>query len=292
MHQSYDRRQGALDEFINAINSTSSITFGDNSKGKVLGYGKVVITKDLSLENVMLVESLGYNLLSIYHLADAVYDSYFSKHYVKVFRSDNLKLVLVGYVEDNLYVVDLSKESASLPTCLMAKVDEGWLWHRRLGHINMRNLKKLLKGEHIVGLTGVTFEKDHVCCACVAGKQHGKRHPFKNIITTSRPLELLHLDLFGPSNYESLGGSKFGLVIVDDYSRYTQVFLLKSKDETHKYFIEFAKRAQRTYEVEIKTIRTDNGSEFKNYTMDEFFQDEGIKHEFSAPYTPQQNGVV
>ena len=90
--------KGALDEFINAINSTSSITFGDNSKGKVLGYGKVVITKDLSLENVMLVESLGYNLLSIYHLADAGYDSYFSKHYVKVFRSDNLKLVLVGYV--------------------------------------------------------------------------------------------------------------------------------------------------------------------------------------------------
>ncbi|KAK1698017.1 hypothetical protein QYE76_014714 [Lolium multiflorum] len=83
--------------------------------------------------------------------------------------------------------------------------------------------------------------------------------------------KLLHLDLFGPSCYESLGGSKYGLVIVDDYSRYTWVFLLKSKDETHKYFIDFAKRAQRIYEVEIKTIRTDNGFEFKNYTMDEFF---------------------
>ena len=174
----------------------------------------------------------------------------------------------------------------------MAKVDEGWLWHRRLGHVNMRNLKQLLKGEHIVGLTGVTFEKDRVCCACIAGNQLGKMHPIKSIISTSRPLELLHLDLFGPSSYESLGGSKFGLVIVDDYSRYTWVFLLKSKDETHKYFIDFAKQAQRTYEAEIKTIRTDNGSEFKNYTMSEFFQDEGIKHEFSAPYTPQQNGVV
>ena len=100
------------------------------------------------------------------------------------------------------------------------------------------------------------------------------------------------MDLFGPSHYDSLGGSKFGLVIVDDYSRYTWVFLLKSKDETHKYFINFAKQAQRQYEEVIKAIRTDNGSEFKNYTMDEFVQDEGIKHEFSAPYTPQQNGVV
>ncbi|KAK1652756.1 hypothetical protein QYE76_070561 [Lolium multiflorum] len=207
--------------------------------------------------------------------------------------SDNLKLVLVGYVENNLYVVDLSKESPSPSTCLMAaKHDEGWLWHRRLGHVNMRNLKQLLKGEHIVGLTDISFEKDRVCSACVAGKQLKKKHPIKSIVTTSRPLELLHLDLFGPSHYDTLGGSKYGLVIVDDYSRYSWVFLLKSKDETHREFITFAKKAQRTYESEIKAIRTDNGTEFKNYTMQEFVDDEGIKHEFSAPYTPQQNGVV
>ncbi|KAK1650786.1 hypothetical protein QYE76_068591 [Lolium multiflorum] len=282
--------RGVLDQFIEDINNKSSITFGDNSKGKVLGYGKVAISKDLCLETVMLVESLGYNLLSIYHLADAGYNSYFTKY--QVFRSDNLKLVLVGYVENNLYVVDLSKESPSFSTCLMAsKHDEGWLWHLRLGHVNMRNLKKLLKGEHIVGLTGISFEKDRVCSACVAGKQLKKKHPIKSIVTTSRPLELLHLDLFGPSHYDTLGGSKYGLVIVDDYSRYSWVFLLKSKDETHREFIIFAKKAQRMYESEIKAIRTDNGTEFKNYTMQEFVDDEGIKHEFS-PYTPQQNGVV
>ncbi|KAK1684429.1 hypothetical protein QYE76_045277 [Lolium multiflorum] len=165
-------------------------------------------------------------------------------------RSDNLKLVLVGYVENNLYVVDLSKESSSPSTCLMAaKHDE-------------------------------------------AGKQLKKKHPIKSIVTTSRPLELLHLDLFGPSHYDTLGGRKYGLVIVDDYSRYSWVFLLKSKDETHREFITFAKKAQRMYESEIKAIRTDNGTEFKNYSMQEFVDDEGIKHEFSAPYTPQQNGVV
>ncbi|KAK1653192.1 hypothetical protein QYE76_070997 [Lolium multiflorum] len=124
------------------------------------------------------------------------------------------------------------------------------------------------------------------------GKQLKKKHPIKSIVTTSRPLELLHLDLFGPSHYDTLGGSKYGLVIVDDYSRYSWVFLLKSKDETHREFITFAKKAQRMYESEIKAIRTDNGTEFKNYTMQEFVDDEGIKHEFSAPYTPQQNGVV
>ncbi|KAK1605593.1 hypothetical protein QYE76_029266 [Lolium multiflorum] len=113
-----------------------------------------------------------------------------------------------------------------------------------------------------------------------AGKQLKKKHPIKSIVTTSRPLELLHLDLFGPSHYDTLGGSKYGLVIVDDYSRYSWVFLLKSKDETHRKFIIFAKKAQRMYESEIKAIRTDNGTEFKNYTMQEFVDDEGIKHEF------------
>ncbi|KAK1617109.1 hypothetical protein QYE76_022626 [Lolium multiflorum] len=143
-----------------------------------------------------------------------------------------------------------------------------------------------------MGLTGISFEKDRVCSACVAGKQLKKKHPIKSTVTTSRPLELFHLDLFGPSHYDTLGGSKYGLVIVDDYSRYSWVFLLKSKDETHREFITFAKKAQHMHESEIKAIRTDNGIEFKNYTMQEFVDDEGIKHEFSAPYTPQQNGVV
>jgi hypothetical protein len=252
----------------------------------------LAISKDLSLENVILVDTLGYNLLSIRHLASIGYDCHFTYNHVKVFRSDNLKLVCVGHVEDNLYVVDFSKERISSSTCLIAKVDEGWLWHRRLGHVNMRNLKRLLKGEQVVGLTNVTFEKDHVCSTCVAGKQLGKNYPAKSVISMTRPLELLHLDLFRPSTYDTLGGRAYGLAIVDDYSRYIWVFLLKSKDQTHKYFTKFAKQAKRTFEEVIKTIRTDNVSEFKNYTMEDFVSEEGIKHEFSAPYTPLQNGVV
>jgi transposase InsO family protein len=131
-----------------------------------------------------------------------------------------------------------------------------------------------------------------VCSACVAGKQLGKNHPAKSVISTTRPLELLHLDLFGPSTYDTLGGRRYGLVIMDDYSRYTWVFLLKSKDETHKFFTKFDKQAEWTFEEVIKTIRTDNGSELKNYAMEDFMGEEGIKHEFSALYTPQQNGVV
>jgi transposase InsO family protein len=92
----------------------------------------------------------------------------------------------------------------------------------------MKNLHKLLKEEHILGLTNVHFEKDRVCSACQAGKQVGTHHPHKNIMTTDMPLELL-MDLFGLIAYISIGGSKYCLVIVDNYSRFTWVFFLQEK---------------------------------------------------------------
>ena len=81
----------------------------------------------------------------------------------------------------------------------------------------MRNLDKLIKGDHILGVKDVIFDKDRLCSACQAGKQVGGSHPVKNIMTTRRLLELLHMDIFGPNAYKSLGGNSFGLVIVDDF---------------------------------------------------------------------------
>ena len=83
----------------------------------------------------------------------------------------------------------------------------------------MRNLDKLIKGDHILGVKDVIFDKDRLCSACQAGKQVGGSHPVKNIMTIRRPLELLHMDLFGLNAYKSLDGNSFGLVIVDDFSR-------------------------------------------------------------------------
>jgi hypothetical protein len=102
----------------------------------------------------------------------------------------------------------------------------GWLWHNQLAHVGIKNLHKLLKGEHILGLINVHFEKDKTCSACQEGKQVGAHHPHKNITTTERPLELLHMDLFGSIAFISIDESKYCLVISDDYSRFTWVFFL------------------------------------------------------------------
>ena len=111
----------------------------------------------------------------------------------------------------------------------MAKFSMGWLWHHQLAHVGMRNLAKFLKDEHILGLTNVHFEKDRICSACQAEKQVGVPHPPKSIMTTKQPLELIHMDLFRLVAYLSIGGNKYGLLIVDDYSRFTWVFFLHDK---------------------------------------------------------------
>jgi transposase InsO family protein len=111
-------------------------------------------------------------------------------------------------------------------------------------------------------------------------------------MTSDRPLELLHMDLFGPIAYMSISGSKYCLVIMDDYSRFTWVFFLQEKSQTQETLKGFLRWAQNEFRLRIKKIRSGNGTEFKNSQIEGFLVEEGIKHEFSSPYTPQQNGVV
>jgi hypothetical protein len=100
------------------------------------------------------------------------------------------------------------------------------LCHRRLAHVDMRNHQKLQKEGNILGLMNVAFEKDRPCGACQADKQVGASHLAKNIMTTIRPMKMLHMDLFDPIIYISIDGNKYDLVIIDDYSRFTWVFFL------------------------------------------------------------------
>jgi hypothetical protein len=102
-----------------------------------------------------------------------------------------------------------------------------------------------------------------ICSSCQAGKQVGVHHPHKNIMTTERPLLLLHMDLFGPIAYISIGGSKYCLVIVDDYSRFTWVFFLQEKSQTQETLKRFLRRAQNEFGFRNKKITSDNGTEFK-----------------------------
>ena len=116
---------------------------------------------------------------------------------MEVFRREDSSIVFMGQLKNKLYLVDFNKSKAKLETCLVAKSSMDWLWHHRLAHVGMRNLAKLLKHEHIHGISNVHFEKDRIYSAYQAKKQVGIPHSPKSIMTTKQPLELIHMDFFG-----------------------------------------------------------------------------------------------
>jgi transposase InsO family protein len=157
----------------------------------------------------------------------------------------------------------------------------------------MNQLKKLMKHDLVIGLNNdIISENNKLCSACQASKQVGNTHLTKSVMSTLRPLELLHMNLFDPTTYKSIDGNSYGLVVVDDHSRYTSVFFLSDKSNMSSIFKDFAKRAENEFDFKIRKIRSDSGSEFKNYRNEDYCDKKGIKHEFLAKYTPQQNGVV
>jgi hypothetical protein len=267
-------------------NTTSdSITYGDSSQGKVLGHGKIAITTKHSISKILLIESLDYNLVSVSQLCKMGYNCLFTNKRVTIFRKSDGSFTFKSVLRGKLCLVNFVPKEVELDKCLIAKRNMGWLWHRRLAHVGMRNLHKLQRDGHILVLTNIVFEKDRPCGACQARKQVRAPHHAKNIMTTTRPLEMLHMDLFGPIAYISIGGNKYGLVIVDDYSHFTWVFFLHDKSETQEVLKKFLKRAQNEVDAKVKKIRSDNGSEFKNTQVEDYLDQEGIKHEFLAPYT-------
>jgi hypothetical protein len=195
------------------------ITFGDN--GQVLGLGKIAITTEHSISKVLLVESLDYNLLSVSWLCEMGYNCLLTDKGVTVFRGSDDSFAFRGVLRGKLYLMDFIPEEVELDRCLIAKTNMSWLWHRRLAHVGIRNLHELQKDGHILGLTNIVFEKDWPCGAYQAGKQVGAHHHAKNIMITTRALEMLHMELFCPVAYISIGGNKYDLVIVDDYSHFT-----------------------------------------------------------------------
>ncbi|GJV27789.1 retrovirus-related pol polyprotein from transposon TNT 1-94 [Tanacetum coccineum] len=177
---------------------------------------------------------------------------------------------------------------------VLATIDENSTCvHRRLGQRNMRLIHISLASRELVRkLPKLKFDQ-HFCDACKIRKQAHASHKAKNIVSTTRCLELIHMDLFGPSAVQSYRGNRYTLVIVDDYSMYTWTRFLKDKTKAFDQFKIFSKKIQNQLGCTIVSIRTDHGREFDNEVQfGEFCNANGITHNFSAPRTPQSNGVV
>ncbi|KAI3687049.1 hypothetical protein L1987_80739 [Smallanthus sonchifolius] len=220
------------------------VAFGSDSKGgSITGQGTVSNEK-MSIERVNYVKELDFNLMSV--------------------------------SQDNLYVLDMNEATPSdSVSCFLSKasVDESALWHRRLSHVNIKTINKLVKDNLVRGLPDKEFQLDDHCIACLKGKQHKSSHKPKTLNTNDTPLQLLHMDLFGPTNI--LMG-----------------ILPKKKDETAEILKSYILRVENQINLKVKIIRCDKGTEFKNHTLNSFCESKGIERQYSAPRTPQQNGVA
>ncbi|GJT97301.1 putative ribonuclease H-like domain-containing protein [Tanacetum coccineum] len=276
------------------------VAFGGNPKGgKITGKGTIKIG-NLDFKNVYFVRELKFNLFSVSQMCDKKNSVLFNDTECIVL-SLNFKLIDESQVllrvprKNNMYSVDLKNivPKGGL-TCLFAKAtsDESKLWHRRLGHLNFKTMNKLVKGNLVRGLPSKLFENDQTCVACQKGKQHRASCKSKTENSISLPLHLLHMDLFGPTFVKSLMKKMYCLVVTDDYSRFTWVFFLATKDETSGILKSFITGIENLVDHKIKVIRCDNGTEFKNIEMNQFCEMKGILRQFSVARTPQQNGVA
>ncbi|XP_070049192.1 uncharacterized protein [Nicotiana tomentosiformis] len=193
---------------------------------------------------------------------------------------------------NNIYIIDLSTLSENELTCLSVLDSDPFLWHKRLGHASLSQLNKLVSKNLVIGLPNIKFKEDKVCEACARGKRVGSSFKCKKVVTTTRTMELVHMDLCGPMRTLSRGGKRYVMVLIDDYSRFTWTLYLTSKGEAFDMFTSFVRKTQKQLGNQLASIRYDHGTEFQNAKFAEFCDVHGIDPNFSGPITPQQNGVV
>ncbi|GJW60114.1 retrovirus-related pol polyprotein from transposon TNT 1-94 [Tanacetum coccineum] len=234
--------------------SQSDCSNGDNAYDHVAA---ILGFGDLQWGNILItrvyfVEGLGHNLFSVGQFCDSDLEVAFRRNSCFVRNLDGVDL-LKGNRSTNLYTINLHEMASASPICLMARA---------------------------------TSTK-----SC---KEKSKRasHPPKPVPNSKQRLHLLYMDLCGPMRIASINGKRYVLVIVDDYSRYTWVHFLRSKDEAPEVIKTFLKRITVLLQSPVIIIRTDNGTEFKNQILKEYFDSVGISHQASSVRTPQQNGVV
>ncbi|GJZ22579.1 retrovirus-related pol polyprotein from transposon TNT 1-94 [Tanacetum coccineum] len=255
-HMTGDSSQ--LTNFVNKFLGT--IKFENDHVAKILGYGDYQIG-NVTISRVYYVKGHGYNLFSIGQFCDSNLEVAFRQHTCFIRNLEGVDL-LIRSRGNNLYTLSFGDMMASSP-------------------ISRHGLVR--------GLPKLKFEKDHLCSACAMGKSKKKPHKPKSEDTNQEKLYLLYMDLCRPMRVASVNEKKY---ILDDYSRFTWVKCIRSKDEAPDFIIKFLKMIQVRLKTLVQRIRTDNGTEFVNQTLREYYKKVGISHETSIALYPQQNGVV
>ncbi|KAM0027867.1 putative RNA-directed DNA polymerase [Helianthus debilis subsp. tardiflorus] len=263
------------------------VVFGDGKTLSISHTGTSTIANNLKLRNVLVVPGLTKKLLSISRLTkDHPVDVLFSDTYFHIQDRLSKQVLAEGSCVDGLYVLKNSPQ-AFVATTRSSNKASYELWHARLGHVSF-NIISLLNKLGVLSVTSL-LPKPTICTPCQLAK--GQRLSFDlNLKRASHPLDLIHCDLWGPSPVCSKDGFRYYVAFIDDYSRFTWLYPLKTKTGFYTVLPVFLRLVQTQCSRKVKVFQSDGGTEFVNHTVRKILEENGTFHRLSCPYTPQQNG--
>lgn len=246
----------------------------------------------ITIKDVIFMEHARVNLLSVIKMVETGLQVIFQNNKVKILRGKNV--IAEGKKNGKLYSVKFYRDSSKIFFGGRIEKDQE-LWHRRYGHISSKNLQTLQKNNLVLGLPVLNSVKNNcdtqVCEACVLGKQTKEPFAKRRSEQSSRPLEIIHSDVCGPMQEAGMNGERFFVTFIDDWSRFTMVFLIKTKNEVFDKFREYEAMVSKKCGIGISRLRCDNGGEYKNHRFMDYCKSKGIQMDFTVPYSPQQNGT-
>ncbi len=286
-HMCHDKQS-----FVNlkSLHPPVKVSIGDGRVLEAHGKGSVHLsvvvsndgnTRNCHLQDVLHVPDLDYNLVSVSKAGKAGKVSRFDGKHCEIMTEDGV-IVATGVCEGSLYCLALEEEHVNIAADI---------WHKRYGHLSQQSLEKLKERNMVTGMNFAP-SKLSFCNACAEGKSSRSKFPTSDNKRHDSVLGIVHSDVCGKISPRSLGGAEYFVTFIDDHSRYVWIYFMKTKDEVFDKFLEWKLLVEKQYGQKVKVLRTDNGGEYKSGKFKAFLKKEGIRHEFTVPKTPEQNGLA
>ncbi|GJY14761.1 retrovirus-related pol polyprotein from transposon TNT 1-94 [Tanacetum coccineum] len=273
-----------------AVDNGQKLYMGNSATADIKGEGDVILKmtseKELKLTNVLYVPEIRKNLVSGWLLNKFGFRLVFESD--KFVLSKNQMYVGKGYAVDAMFKLNVMvvKNDINKMNSSAYLIESSNVWHGRLGHVNFNSMRRLIKFN---SLPNFHIDSKYKCETCVEAKL--TRTSFKSVKRTTEPLDMIHTDICDLKSLPTKGGNKYFITFIDDCTKYCYVYLLKSKDEAIDKFVLYKTEVENQLGKKIKVVRSDRGGEYVA-PFAELCAKHGIRHEFTAPYSPQQNGIA
>lgn len=270
-----------------------TVWFGDGSVAEIEGSGTVLFNckngEHRALTGVFYLPRLAANIISVGQLDEGGCCIELEYGVLRIYEPGHKLLARVEHSVSRLYLLNLD---IGRPVCLSARSEEAaWRWHARFGHLGFQSLRRLAHHDMVHGLPQID-QIEQVCEACLAGKQRRASFPDQARRRATNAIELVHGDICGPISPTTPSSNRYFLLLVDNMSRFMWLVLLPSKDGAPSAIKNFQAAVEVETGRKLKALHTDRGGEFTSVDFGRHCAEHGVQRQFTAPYSPQQNGVV